>query len=569
MVINYREYVARAKELVWEKRSVSQRVIISGVAVFVLAGFLALMLWLNKPEYKVLFTNLTPEDANRVVTMLQGEKVPYALENNGTTIMVPEKKVYELRLKVAGEGSLKGSGIGYEIFDQVKVGQTDFVQKINYVRALQGELSRTIGQFPSVDSARVHLVMPHRSLFIEEQQKPSASVVLKLKDPSRKVEFKEVQAILNMLVMSVEGLDKQKVSITDNAGKALYFPDDDSVPGLSKAQLDHMQRVQQNLERRIEEMLMPVTGPGKIIAKVNVDMDFSQKTIRRELYDPQNSVVRSEQRSEETQRGKANLEAGTPDVNFRGDGITGSVSTQEGTRETRTTNYEINKEEQNIVANVGDIQRLTVAVIVDGTYTRKADGSIEFIPRPAAELKRIQQLVANAVGLSEARGDALEVTSIPFGDREVPPPPSLADAMLSYAEKIGKPLLNTLLLFLFLMLVVRPVVLALIRPKVEAGEMMEGLEGLPAAEEQLALYAAQEEEARRAEDEAAAAAAAAEEEADPLLDMYGDVEAIKNHIFHLADQHMEQAVTILRSWMKDAKAAAAAGGSKKIGARAA
>jgi len=275
-------------------------------------------------------------------------------------------------------------------------------------------------------------------------------------------------------------------------------------------------------------------------------------------------VVRSEQRSEETQRGKANLEAGTPDVNFRGDGITGSVSTQDGTRETRTTNYEINKEEQNIVANVGDIQRLTVAVIVDGTYTRKADGTIEFTPRPAAELKRIQQLVANAVGISETRGDALEVTSIPFGDREVPVPPSLADVMMSYAEKIGKPLLNTLLLFLFLMLVVRPVVLALIRPKVEAGEMVEGLEGLPAAEEQLALYAAQEEARRVAEE-----GIEEEETEDPMLDMYGDLESMKNHIFHLADQHMEQVVTILRSWMKDAKAAAAAGGAKKIGARAA
>ena len=558
MAIDYKDYVEKAKGF-WGKRSLRQRLVIGGVSVAVLATLLALMLWINKPEYKVLFTNLTAEDANRVVTMLQNEKVPYSLTNNGTTILVPEKKVYDLRLKVAGEGSLKGSGIGYEIFDQVKVGQTDFVQKINYMRALQGELSRTISQFPSVDSARVHLVMPQRSLFIEEQKKPSASVVLKLKDPGRKVELKEVQAILNMLVMSVEGLDKQKVSITDNGGKALYFPEEDPAPGLSKTQLDYIGRVQQNLERRIEEMLVPVAGAGKVIAKVNVDMDFSQKTIRRELYDPQNSVVRSEQRSEETQKGKANLEAGTPDVNFRGDGITGSVSTQDGTRETRTTNYEINKEEQNIVSNVGDIQRLTVAVLVDGAYTKNAEGVMEFVPRSAAELKRIQQLVANAVGISEVRGDAIEVTSIPFGEREVIAPPSTAEVMTSYAEKIGKPLLNTLLVFLFLMLVVRPVVLALIRPKVEAGEMVEGLEGLPAAEEQLALYEANEEALRAGEEEAAV-------EADPLLEMYGDLEAMKNHIFHLADQHMEQAVTILRSWMKDAEAAS---GTRKIGARAA
>jgi len=560
MDIEYKEYVDKAKAL-WGKYSFNQRLLIGGVAVVVFAMLLTLTFWLNRPEHKVLFTNLTPEDANRVVTMLQAEKVPYSLENNGTTILVPAKKVYDLRLKVAGEGSLKGSGIGYEIFDQVKVGQTDFVQKVNYMRALQGELARTISQFPSVDSARVHLVMPHRSLFIEEQLKPSASVVLKLKDAGQKVDAKEVQAILNMLVMSVEGLDKKKVSITDSAGKALYFPEEEPVPGLSKTQLDYIGRVQQNLERRIEEMLIPVAGAGKVIAKVNVDMDFSQKTIRRELYDPQNSVVRSEQRSEETQKGKANLEAGTPDVNFRGDGITGSVSTQDGTRETRTTNYEINKEEQNIVSNVGDIQRLTVAVIVDGTYTRNASGVMEFVPRPAAELKRVQQLVANAVGISEARGDSIEVTSIPFGDREDPAPPNLAEAVASYAEKIGKPLLNTLLIFLFLMLVVRPVVLALIRPKVEVGEMVEGLEGLPAAEEQLALYEAHEE-ALRAEE----SGEAEEAETDPMLEIYGDLEVMKNHIFHLADQHMEQAVTILRSWMKDAEET---GGIKKIAARAA
>ncbi|MCL2124244.1 MAG: flagellar M-ring protein FliF, partial [Desulfovibrionaceae bacterium] len=290
MAVEYKEYVDKAKEL-WGRTTFNQRLVIGGVALATFAMLLALMFWLNKPEYKVLFTNLTPEDANRVVTMLQAEKVSYTLDNNGTTILVPAKKVYELRLKVAGEGSLKGSGIGYEIFDQVKVGQTDFVQKVNYMRALQGELARTISQFPSVDSARVHLVMPHRSLFIEEQQKPSASVVLKLKDAGQKVDAKEVQAILNMLVMSVEGLDKKKVSITDSAGKALYFPEEDPVPGLSKTQLDYIGRIQQNLERRIEEMLIPVTGAGKVIAKVNVDMDFSQKTIRRELYDPQNSVV--------------------------------------------------------------------------------------------------------------------------------------------------------------------------------------------------------------------------------------------------------------------------------------
>lgn len=258
----------------------------------------------------------------------------------------------------------------------------------------------------------------------------------------------------------------------------LYQPEEDSLAGISSTQMEHRLQVQRNLERRIEEMLQPLFGSGRVIAKVNADMDFSQKTIRREFFDPEKTAVRSEQRSEESQQGRANLEAGAPDANFRGDGVTGSVSDQNGTRETRTTNYEINKEEQQIVANVGDLRRLTVAVIIDGTY-EKANGSWTFVPRNKDELERVRQLVSNAVGLDKARGDSLEVSTAPFTDSEPPKDPNFADMLADYAERLGKPLLNALLAFLFLMLIVRPVVLALIRPKVEAGEMVEGLEGLP------------------------------------------------------------------------------------------
>lgn len=538
----------RIKEF-WGSITLTQRMLAAGAAVVVLAGFIGLAVWLNRPDYKLLYSNLTPEDANRIVKMLQADKVPYQLENNGATILVPTTKVYDLRIKVAGEGGLVGQGIGFEIFDQTKVGQTDFVQKINYMRALQGELARTISEFPSAESARVHLVMPQRSLFVEEQQKPSASVVLKLRDAGKKPDAKEVQAILNLMLMAVEGLDKAHLSITDTAGKVLYQPEEDSISGITSTQMEYRLRVQRDLERRIEEMLLPVFGLGRVVAKVNVDMDFSQKTIRRELYDPANTAVRSQQSSEETQQGRANLEAGTPDVNFRGDGITGSASTQNGSRETRTTNYEINKEEQNIISNVGDMRRLTVAVILDGTY-EKVNEKWTFVPRSKEELQRVQMLVGNAVGLDAKRGDMLEVSCVPFTDSEPPKDPNMADVISQYAEKLGRPLLNALLAFLFLMLVVRPVVLALIRPKVEAGEMVEGLEGLPAAEEQLALYEALE--AAHAEE------AEGDEEYEEEMLYFKDIEALKAHIFTLADQHMDQVVTIVRGWMSNADTAARA-----------
>lgn len=533
----------------WAQASMAKRITIASSAVIALAAVIGLSLFLGRIEYKVLYSNLSPEDASSIVKSLQSEKVPYQLADNGGTILVPQDVVYDQRIKIAGNGGLVGQGIGFEIFDKIKVGQTDFVQKINYTRALQGELSRTISEFPSVESARVHLVIPNRSLFVEERQSPSSSVVLKLNRPNVKPDQKEIDAILNMMVMAVEGLDKQHVSITDNGGKVLYQPEEDSLAGVSSTQLEHRLQVQRNLERRIEEMLQPIFGPGRVIAKVNADMDFSQRTIRREIFDPEKTVVRSEQRSEETQTGRANLEAGAPDANFRGDGITGSVSHQNGNRETRTTNYEINREEEQIIANVGDLRRLTVAVIIDGSY-EKAEGAWNFVPRKPEELERVRQLVSNAVGLNAARGDSLEVSSAPFNDSEPPHEPNFGDMLADYAERLGKPLLNALVAFLFLMLVVRPVVLALIRPKVEAGEMVEGLEGLPSAEEQLALYEALEEASKTDED-------GLETVDDDEELVFKDIEALKAHIFTLSDNHMEQVVTLVRGWMKKDEAARA------------
>ena len=190
------------------------------------AVFAAFLLWVTRPDYRPLYTKLSPEDANRVVSMLQTEKISYRLEDNGATVLVPADSVYDMRIKIAGEGNLVGQGIGFEIFDTVQMGQTEFVQRINYQRALQGELSRTISEFPNVESARVHLVIPQRSLFIEEQQPPSASVVVRLREPSAKIAPREIKGMVNLMTMAVEGLDEGHVSITDSSGKAFrpWFP---------------------------------------------------------------------------------------------------------------------------------------------------------------------------------------------------------------------------------------------------------------------------------------------------------------------------------------------------------
>jgi len=523
-----RQNLDRLKTL-WGGRNLPQQVMLGGLAVSLLAVFILLVVWLNQPDYKILYSNLFPEDASRVVEQLKQQKIDYKIEDGGRTVLVPMDQVYQLRLDIAGQGLLHGDGLGFELFDSVKIGQTDFVQRINYQRALQGELSRTITEFPEIERARVHIVMPHKSLFIEEQAPPTASVVLKLIE-GKELNKKQLEAIVNLMALSVEGLDKSQVTVADVAGKLLYQANaDDSVQGLTLGQLEYRSTLQRNIEQRIEQLLTPVVGIGKVIARVNADVDFSQKTITRDIYDPSSSVVRSEQFSEEQTRGRANIEGGEPDPNFRGDGFSGSLSSQDSTRETRTTNFEINKEQQSIVVPVGEIDRLSVAVIVDGTWQKPEDGGEPvWVARSPAEIARITDLVKNAVGFDTRRGDAIEVSNISFGEPDLFGEPSVMQTMLEYMQRLGKPLLNGLLIFLFLMLVVRPVVLSLIKPKV-AAEDVEELISLPEADERLAL-----EEGLQ----------------DEVLDLNRRLELAKAQSLQLAEKDMDQAVAVLKNWLK-------------------
>ena len=512
----------------WTDRTVAQRVLIAGLAISVVAVFALMIVWMNKPDYKILMTKLYPEDAARVVGMLQDGKEDYVLENNGQTILVPADRVYELRLLVAGEGNLHGQGIGFEIFDEVQIGQTDFVQHINYQRALQGELARTITEFPQIEKTRVHLVIPQKSLFIEDQMPPSSSIVLQLKGDS-KLKPNEVQGIVNLVSMAVEGLEPKHITVTDMKGRPLYTPEDDTAGlALSNTQLEYKAAMENKTQRRIMELLGPVVGPEKVIARVNADLDFSQKTIRKESYDPAGSVVRSETRSEETTAGAASLAGGEPDANFRGDGFSGTKTTQDSTRESRTTNFEINKQEENIIAPVGELNRMTVAVIIDGSWDKNEEtGEAIYVPRSAEELERIKTLIASAVGFDSVRGDTIEVSNISFGEPALYDSDSLMRTMLEYAQRLGKPFLNGLLIFLFLILVVRPVIMALIRPRV-AEQEIEEMAGLPGAE-RLALE----------EDDV-------DEEA---MDMSRRMENAKNHAVQLSDENLDQAVQLLKSWL--------------------
>ena len=525
----------------WSNRTNTQRVLLAGLALSTAAAFLVMIYFLNQPDMRVLYTRLAPEDAARVVELLKASKTPYELRDNGSTVLVPAEAVYEQRLKVAGEGVMHGQGVGFEIFDQLKVGQTDFVQRINYTRALQGELARTISEFPQVDKARVHLVLPQKSLFIEEQKQASASVVLTLKR-GQKLDAKQLQGIVNLVSMSVEGLTPEHVTITDTTGQALYQPRaDGGMAGMSTTQFEFKNTFESNLENRLEQLLTPIVGPGRALVKANVDLDFSQRTIRKELYDPNVSVVRSEQKNEESTSGTAAVDASgvtttprgggaaVPNTNFRGEGYSGTESPQKSNRATSPPNYEINKEEQNVVTPVGDLKRQSIAVIVDGTYEKvEGKNTYTFVPRKPEELERIKQVVARAAGLDPSRGDEVQVSSFEFGAPDGSGEPSLMQTMLEYAQRLGKPFLNGLLLFLFLILVV----LALIRPRVTEEEI-ETLERVPEGEARLALAEASEEGGEA-----------------PMLESAKQFELAKNLALQLFEENMEQSMTVLKSWLK-------------------
>jgi flagellar M-ring protein FliF len=513
----------------WSTSSMAQRVLVLGLCVSVVVVFLLMLFWFNQTSYKVLYTNLYQEDASRVVAFLEKEHIKYKLQDNGSTILVPENRVYNIRLALAGAGTLHGQGVGFELFDTTQIGQTDFIQHINYQRALQGELARTIAEYPDIISARVHLVIPDKSLFIEDQAPTSASVVLKMK-PSTSLSRQEIQSIVNLVTTGVEGMTDEHITISTTKGQVLYQPRAEEGIGLTSTQFEYQQNLQRNLEQRIEQMLAPIVGPDRVIARVAADLDFSRTDTREEIYDPDSSVVRSEQRSEEESSGNSMIEQGVPEAEYQAAPNQATGTSQSTSRTTSTINYEINKVDKHTVSPLGRIDRLSVAVIVDGTYERNEQGEYVYQPLSAAQMERIRSLVEKAVGFDATRADSIEVSNISFGKPETEPVPTISDTVSTYFKLIGKPLLNGLLVLLFLLLIVRPVILTIIKPKV-SGEDMAASEELPQGEGRMAL------------------AEGLDNEVMQDLEDQARISDAKAYAAQLVDQNMEQAVQVIKKWV--------------------
>ncbi|RMH36111.1 MAG: flagellar M-ring protein FliF [Nitrospirae bacterium] len=396
-----------------------QRVGSLALLALAIAVIPALALMGREPDMAVLFSNLDPEDAQAIVATLNRQGIAHEVNAAGDTIKVPAHQVHDLRLQLASQGLPEVGGVGFEIFDQSGFGITQFVQQMNYRRALQGELARTIAQIDAVERVRVHLVLPERRLFSSQQEPARAAVVVTLKRGAR-LKQSQVDGIVHLVASSVEGLEPGNVTVVDSHGRVLSQSHEDEVMQLSASQLEVQRHVEKDLEQRVQTMLDRVLGLNKSVVRVSAQLEFRHVEVTEEQFDPENQVVRSEQRSQEKVieeqqvSGVPGVRSNVPDEAPPNSG----GGPKEAKRKSETINYEVNRKVSKVVEPQGTIRHLSVAVLVDGTYEpAEGNGSEEgqqYIPRSEEEMEKLVAIVKKAVGFSQERGDQIEVVNIPF-----------------------------------------------------------------------------------------------------------------------------------------------------------
>ena len=437
---------------------------LAAIVIFLISFFTYIVMQVNSVEYSVLYTDLELEDAKQIVSRLEAENIKYKLTKNGAEILVPQDKVNKMRVETAELAlASKGSNVGYEIFDNTDaLGTTNFVQNINLIRALEGELARTIRSVDNIKSARVHLVLPKREMFSREEQQPSASVVIKTRQGT--LDMKEIQSIQKLVAAAVPKLDVKNVSIVDSSGKLLTNDNEDK-QSLDNATNEVLRLEQERkMTKSVEELMEKAVGQGKAKARVNLEMDFDQVVTNEEIYDPDSQVARSMQTISESGISNENESPVTVSQNIpNGDTVTqnsGIVSQNSKTEE--TVNYEISKTVRNKVKTNGEIKRLTVAVMVDGVYEKDAEGNMVYRPRTVEEMEQLKSLVKSAVGFDANRGDMVEVENIRFAsiENEVEKAPEILIMGFTKAElmRIAEGLGVAIVAILVILLVIRPLI---------------------------------------------------------------------------------------------------------------
>lgn len=437
----------------------NRKLAVAAVAVLFIALLITMLLWLPKQDYQILYSNLSAEDAGNVISKLKEKKVPYQVKDNA--IYVPSGKVHELRLELAAQGIPSGGGVGFEIFDKSQFGLTEFSQRINYIRALQGELARTIKQIQEVDQVRVHIAIPEKSIFTEKEDHPTASVVLKLK-PGRTLTKEQVSSIVHLVSSSVEGLSPKNVTVVDQYGNLLSAPSD-STQFVDSSQIEYKRSIEKAYEKNIQSMLENIVGKGKAIVRVAADIDFSKVEKLEEKFDPDTIAIRDEQRSQE--KTITPQPGGIPGVlsNQPGQPQTGQSQIGQSQRQQENINYEVSRTLSKILQSSGQIKRISVAVLVDGIY-KEEKGKKVYTPRTDEEIKKYTELVQAAIGYNKERGDQVIVESIPFEVVPEEKPPIDYIGIVTTLLKYLIPLIIAILLILF---VIKPLIEFLKKPAPE------------------------------------------------------------------------------------------------------
>jgi len=412
-----------------------QKILLAIGVAAVVAVMVAVWMWGQKPDYRVLFSNFSDRDGGAIVAELEKMNVPYKYSEGGGAVLVPADRVHDARLKLAAQGLPKGGNVGFELLENQKLGSSQFVEHVNFQRAMEGELARSIESVSAVQAARVHLAMPKDSVFVSEQKMPTASVLLNLY-PGRVLDPQQVSAIVHLVASSVPELPTKNVTIVDQNGNLLSDTDNTaSINGMDPSQIKYVQELQQNVIKRIESIITPIVGPNNVRAEATADVDFSRTERAVESYKPNQTpdamVVRSQQTSESL-NGSANpggvpgaltnqpSPPATAPINAPGQNAVApaGAAPATNTRKDATVNYEVDKTIQYVQQGSGGLKRLSVAVVVNYKKTTGRDGKVAMKPLTEGEKTQITNLVKEAMGFNQTRGDTLNVVNSAFASPE-------------------------------------------------------------------------------------------------------------------------------------------------------
>ena len=472
------EIVVRGNVMDFTRTSGGQKILLAlGVAAAV-AVMAAVWMWGQQPDYRVLFSNFSDRDGGSIVAELEKMNIPYKYSEGGGAVLVPADRVHDARLKLASQGLPKGGNVGFELMENQKLGSSQFVEQVNFQRAMEGELARSIESVSAVQAARVHLAMPKDSVFVSEQKAPTASVLLNL-HPGRVLDLQQISAIVHLVASSVPELPIKNVTVVDQHGNLLSETGKmASANGMDPSQIKYVQELQQNVVKRIESIITPIVGPNNVRAEATADVDFSRSQQAVESYKPNQTpdamVIRSQQTSESL-NGNGNP-GGVPGAltNQPPAPATAPINAQDGvapangvgstnTRKDATVNYEVDKTIQYVQQGVGGLKRLSVAVVVNYKQTTDADGKVVMTPLSEAETTQINNLVKEAMGFNAERGDSVNVVNTPFARAEQETLPDLPwwkqsenAEYIQMAKAAGKYLLMALLLLILYLRVLKP-----------------------------------------------------------------------------------------------------------------